>query len=81
MSKRGYVSNRFPELVLGERVRFENGVFETDDPAVIALIESNEWFGVHIHPRETPEEIAAADDRRTSPRAHVGGIGSLSRKK
>jgi hypothetical protein len=51
---RAYVCNRFPFLKIGEAVAFHNGLFETDDPELQALIERNDWWGVHIHPRDVP---------------------------
>lgn len=57
-----YVSNRFPSLKIGDRVAFQDGLFETDDPELVALIERNEWFGVHIHPRDLPAGGASASE-------------------
>jgi hypothetical protein len=76
--KRGYGDNRYPFWQIGDLVKFENGVFETEDVALQALIESRPEFGVHIHPRETAEELAAGEeeDRRQSPRVHAGLKGS-----
>ncbi len=73
-----YVSNRFPFLKIGDQIAFQNGLFETDDPALIALIERHDWFGVHIHPRDLPTEAssegaeAPADtDRSWTPEVFV----------
>ena len=81
--KKGYGDNRYPFWQIGDHVRFENGLFETDDPALQALIESRPEFGVHIHPRETAAELAAGEeeDRRASPRVRVGLKGSHPGKK
>ena len=77
--KKGYGDNRYPFWQIGDLVKFENGRFETDDPALQALIESRPEFGVHIHPRETAAEIAALEeeeDRRQGSTVNVGLKGS-----
>jgi len=43
-----YRSSRFPSYTIRNRVRFNKGVFETEDAELQKLVESNEWFGVHI---------------------------------
>jgi len=43
-----YRSSRFPSYTIRNRVRFREGVFETEDVELQKLVESNEWFGVHI---------------------------------
>lgn len=60
--KRGFVCGRFPTYSIGsgrDEVNFKDGFFATDNPEQIALIESNSWYGVFIHPRETQEQIDA----------------------
>jgi hypothetical protein len=76
--KKSYADNRYPFWQIGDVVKFENGLFETEDLALQALIESRPEFGVHIHPRETAAEIEAGEeeDRRQSPRVHIGLKGS-----
>ena len=49
--ERAYVCNRFPALGIGDLVKFDRGLFVTSDPDVQALIESHDWYRVHIHPR------------------------------
>jgi hypothetical protein len=85
---KAYVCNRFPSLTIGASVHFREGSFETDDPEVIALIEKNDWFGVHIHPRDLPDADAGAPpaeapaappeepEESTTPRVRHGGRGS-----
>ena len=49
---KSYRCKRFPFYAIGNRVRFKDGLFETEDIELQRLVESNNWFGVHI------EEIA-----------------------
>ena len=56
--KRKYVCNKYKNYSIRNHY-FHNGMFETDDPQVQALIESADGYGVFIHPCETKEEIAA----------------------
>lgn len=56
--KRTFVCNRYKSYSIRNHY-FENGLFQTDDPDVIKLIESSDGYGVFIHPGETPEELAA----------------------
>ena len=40
-----------PEIsatAIGKRVRFSNGIFETNDSDLQRFVESNEWFGIYI---------------------------------
>lgn len=49
---RRFVSNTYPELGLGikgQYYRFNHGELVTDDPDVIAAVESHPWFRIHIH--------------------------------
>jgi hypothetical protein len=46
--KKRYQCSRFPWLAIGNKVKFQAGAFETADPELQALIESNDWFDVHI---------------------------------
>jgi hypothetical protein len=77
-----YVSNKWPFLKIGSRVAFESGLFETDDPEVIALIERNEAWLIHIHPRDgapAPPLAAASeasDIEESLPRPRSGRRGS-----
>ena len=45
---RRYRCERWPRLGIGGKVRFRNGLFETDDPELIALVESNIAYGAQI---------------------------------
>jgi hypothetical protein len=47
MRKR-YRCGRYPFYVIGKRVRFKDGSFETEDAELQRIVESNDWFGVHI---------------------------------
>lgn len=52
---------RAPFLRLGDRVAFDSGVFETEDPELISLVQSNDWFGFKIleDPNAKPTVTAA----------------------
>jgi hypothetical protein len=43
-----YRSSRFPSYTIRNRVRFNKGVFETEDAELQRLVEENDWYGVHI---------------------------------
>ena len=58
--KRKFVCNRWPFLEIGNLIKFQNGLFVTDDPNLIATIEGNEAYGAQIVDGNTPAEIAAA---------------------
>jgi hypothetical protein len=45
---RAYRCRRYPQLAIGKRVRFSNGIFETNDSDLQRFVESNEWFGIYI---------------------------------
>ena len=60
MSYRAYVCNFFKELQIGNNARgikFQNGFFETDDPEIQQVIETSQGFGVHIHLKDSLEEM------------------------
>jgi len=46
------VCNRFKELRIGKEIKFENGLFKTTDPKVIAKIKANDGWRVFIHLRD-----------------------------
>jgi len=52
---------RAPFLRLGDRVEFSAGVFETEDPELIAIVKANDWFGGKIteNPNAKPTITAA----------------------
>ena len=43
-----YQCERFPSFSLGKAEKFRAGYFETEDVVLQSLVESNEWFGIHI---------------------------------
>lgn len=43
-----YRCRRFPSFAIGKRVRFNDGSFETEDAELQKIVESNDWYGVHI---------------------------------
>jgi len=43
-----YRSSRFPSYTIRNRVRFNKGVFETEDAELQRLVEENDWYGVHV---------------------------------
>jgi hypothetical protein len=43
-----YVCRTWPQLSIGGKVRFRNGLFETNDPEIQQLVEKAYGFGVHI---------------------------------
>lgn len=45
-----YVSPRYPSYSIGKDIRFVNGIFSTDDTELQAIVESNDWYGIHILP-------------------------------
>jgi hypothetical protein len=74
--ERGYTCNRFPFLQIGSAVKFEGGLFVTEDPALQQLIESNEWYKVLIHPREVrshhaPKPVESEVSEEPTPSAGV----------
>ena len=62
MATKAYSCNRFKNLRIGSHIHFRNGHFETDSEAVQAEVESNEWYGVHIHPVDVEEPEEAVDE-------------------
>lgn len=54
---RQYTCNRYKELRIGKSIKFENGFYETDDVELQELMEANDWFGVHIHFKDSIEEM------------------------
>lgn len=47
-----YRCERFLSLSVGKAVKFRSGYFETKDTELQNLVESNEWFGIHIVPAD-----------------------------
>lgn len=55
-----YYCPRWPSLRLGA-IAFHGGIYETDDPEMIAAIERSDSYGVHIQrieKGEAPEAVA-----------------------
>lgn len=46
--KKTYICAKWPYLAIGKRVKFEGGLFETDDPELQKMIEGNKAFGAQI---------------------------------
>ncbi len=76
MSLKQYVNNFHKQLQIGKHVKFDNGFYETEDLELQALIESNNAFGVHIHFKDTPEEMA-----RIGLKRQEGMAGEKARKR
>src|SRR5262245_29005933 len=55
---RTFACNRYPSYSIRNHY-FVGGRLTTNDPDVIALIESCDGYGVYIHPVETKEELEA----------------------
>lgn len=53
-----YHCKRWPFLKISGVAAFDHGVFETDDPEVIAFMQGVDGYGIHILPAP-PDEIAA----------------------
>ena len=82
--KRGFVCNRWPFLKIGSHIAFQDGFYETDDLSLQGLIESRDYFGVHVHHKEhyvataAPEiaEKTEGEPERPKPRVVQGRRGS-----
>ena len=48
--RRKYICQQWPRLRIGKAVKFSDGVFETEDPEIQALIESRPEYGALILP-------------------------------
>lgn len=91
--KKSYVNNRFPAFAIaGSPVAFDAGLYETEDPDVMALIEGHEWYGVFIHPRDgvDAEPLApvastarmrhGARNTRSAPQGHEAQLDNVVRE-
>lgn len=58
---------RFPSFSLGKLVKFKAGYFETEDVELQSLIESNEWFRIHIF-RADREQVEVSEKKIKSER-------------
>jgi len=47
-TRKTYICSRWPRLRVGKRVKFNGGIFETENLEVQRLIESLPEYGVHI---------------------------------
>jgi len=54
---RAYRCRRYPQLSIGKLVRFNNGIFETNDCDLQRIVESNEWFGIYIERIDPTEQM------------------------
>lgn len=70
MSNRQYVCNLWPELVIGAKVKFRGGFFETDDEQLQQLVESRDAFGTSIHYKDTIEAMEAAGRHASEEKAN-----------
>ena len=61
--KRSYVCNKYPFMSIRNVVKFEGGLFETEDAEAQALVESNDLWMIHIWPKDGPpvEEEAGGE--------------------
>ena len=64
---RGYVCNRWPFLKIGSHVAFQDGLYETDDLSLQGLIESRDYFGVHVHHKEHYVTTATSETAEAPP--------------
>ena len=83
--KRGYVCNRWPFLKIGSHIAFQDGFYETDDLSLQGLIESRDYFGVHVHHKEhyvtptaseTAAETTSVEPEKPKPKVTLGRRGS-----
>lgn len=47
---KGYSCNRFPFLSIGPSINFKDGFFETENAELQKVLESHDWWNVHISP-------------------------------
>lgn len=77
MAKKAYVSNRFPNLKIQDKVEFQDGSCETENAEAQAIIEGHEWYGIHIHPRDgetPPAETAPAAEPASTEGSEESGF-------
>lgn len=55
---RAYVSNKWKSLGV-RHLKFKDGLFIAQNEEEEKIIEGADGFGVHIHYRDTPEEVEA----------------------
>ncbi len=58
MAPKAYVCNRWPSLSI-RHIKFERGLYVAKTEEDQTLIESNDWWLVHIFPQDVPEEQEA----------------------
>lgn len=77
-----FICNRWPSLTIGARIKFQAGLFETEAPELIALIEANDAYGVHIHPRDLAPaappapSVPSESEPESEPRVRSGRRGT-----
>ena len=82
--KRGYVSNRWPFLKIGSHIAFQDGFYETDDLSLQGLIESRDYFNVHVHHKEhyvatattAAAETPTVEVEKPKAKVHLGRRGT-----
>ena len=71
MTQRFYICNRWPFLKIGKSVAFQDGLYGTDDLSLQGLIESRDYFGVHVHYKEHYETPTASETEAEAPLVEV----------
>jgi transglutaminase-like putative cysteine protease len=56
--KKTYICPRYPFYAIGDKVKFNNGLFITEDPKAIALVETNDWYNVFILDATSDEPVS-----------------------
>jgi len=52
VAEMAFVCNKYKELRIGKDIKFENGLFKTTNPNVIAKMKENDGWLMFIHPRD-----------------------------
>lgn len=82
MGLRQYTCNFHKSLMLGNKrdgmAQFADGYFETEDPRIQHMIESNNAFGTSIHFKDSVEEMERIGRQRQEK---VAGEAAALRKK
>lgn len=65
-----YRCDAYPEMRIGS-IKFQDGMFATDDPAIQAMIEGRPYFGARVYlvevprPRGRPTKKEMEDEERS----------------
>jgi hypothetical protein len=62
---RAYICNRFPSFTIGSEIKFHGGLFVAQSEEQERIIESNDWFGVHVHRRDLDPEPPKTSGKKT----------------